>query len=422
MGCYTVLYYKLYLQRNFNKHNFSLLVNMKFISVKNNPKIYFWAKFFGSFSFIAPVIVLFMLHRGLGFSDLLIRIMFIVVAMFIFEVPTGMFADRFGPKSSFIVGQVVFSITMILWIFAFTPQMFYLAAILTGLGITFFSGSDESFIYESLKEVRKQKQMSKIWARITSATFIPAIIGIIIGAILGKDLIESQFVLLILLTFGSSIINLTLLFFLKNPKTHIKSKDIHMFEHLDRGYRTIKSTPALLFAFFHEILIFIPTYIFKEYSQPLFVDAGIPVPMIGLIIAIGMFISFFLMRNLTIITNKLGNLKAIYLSDIFILIGFVGAMLWADNLIIVLFAFYSIKLFGLIRLPIFSQIKNDYIPSGSRATTLSLLSMIDSMFDVIILISLSKIANMGLSYIFLGCVIVVILGFISPIKLFKKRK
>ena len=395
---------------------------MKFMSVKNNPRIYFWAKFFGSFSFIAPVMVLFMLHRGLELSDLLIRIMFIVVSMFIFEVPTGMFADKFGPKASFIVGQLVFSITMILWIFAFAPWMFFLAAALTGLGITFFSGSDESFIYESLKEVKKQKQMSKAWARITSATFIPAIVGIIIGAIIGKDLLESQFVLLIILTLSSSLVNFALLFFLKNPKSHIESKEVHMFEHLDRGFKTIKSTPALLFAFFHEILVFIPTYIFMEYSQPLFVDVGIPVPMIGLIIAIGMFISFFLMRNLTIITNKLGNLKTIYLSDFFILIGFVGAMLWTDNVVLILFAFYSIKLFGLIRLPIFSQIKNDYIPSGSRATTLSLMSMVDSMFDVIILISLSTIANIGLSTIFLGCIIIILLGIISPVKLFKKRK
>ncbi len=395
---------------------------MKIMSVKNNPQIYFWAKFFGSFSFIAPVMVLFMLHRGLESSDLLIRIMFIVVSMFIFEVPTGMFADKFGSKASFIVGQLVFSITMILWIFAYAPWMFFLAAVLTGLGITFFSGADESFMYESLKEVKKQKQMSKTWAKITSATFIPAMIGVVIGAIIGKDLIESQFVFLIILTLISSLLNLTLLFFLKNPKIHLESKEVHMFEHLDKGFKTIKSTPALLFAFFHEILVFIPTYIFMEYTQPLFVDVGIPVPMIGLIMAIGIFISFFLMRNLSMITDKLGKLKTIYLSDFFVLMGFVGAMLWTDNLIFVLFAFYSIKLFGLIRLPVFSQIKNDYIPSGSRATTLSLMSMIDSMFDVIILISLSTIANIGLSTIYLGCVIIIVLGIISPVKLYTKRK
>jgi len=393
---------------------------MGLISVENNPKIYFWAKFFGSFNFIAPVLILFMLHRGLEFSNLLTRIIFVVISMSIFEVPTGMFADKYGPKASFIVGQLIFATSMVTWILAHDPWMFYLAAVLTGLGITFFSGSDESFIYESLKEVKKKKQMSKTWAKITSATFIPAIIGIIIGAMLGKDLIESQFMTLLLLTLGSSVINLTLLFFLKNPKANIESKDVHMFEHLGRGFKTIKSTPSLLAVFFHEILIFIPTYIFMEYSQPLFVDAGIPVPMIGFIIAISMLISFFLMRNLTAITSRLGNLKTIYLSDLFILIGFVGAMLWTNNIFVVLFAFYTIKLFGLLRSPVFSQVKNDYIPSGSRATTLSLLSMIDSAFDIIILLSLGLIANTGLPTIFLGCIVIVILGLIFPVKLLKK--
>jgi len=212
-----------------------------------------------------------------------------------------------------------------------------------------------------------------------------------------------------------------LFFFLKTPKFHVKSKEVHMFEHLGRGFKTIKSTPSLLFVFFHEILIFIPGYVFNEYSQPLFVDLGIPVPLIGLIIAIASLFSFFLMRNLTKITNKLQNIKTIFICDFLILAAFVGLIFWTSNIIVVLLAYYILRLLGLVRSPIFSQIKNDYIPSGSRSTTLSLLSMIDSLLDVVILVSLSMVADIGLNVIFTGCLILVILGIFSPVKLMKKR-
>jgi len=382
----------------------------------NNSKLFFWAKFFGSFSFIAPVVTLFMLHRGLNYSDLLINLIFLVVAMFIFEVPTGMFADRFGPKASFIAGQLAFTISLTILIFANNPLIFYLSWTIVGLGITFFSGADESFIYESLKESKKEKQMSKVWAKITSATFIPAIVGIIIGSILGKDLIEKQFVFLILLTIISSAIPMFIFIFLKNPKVHIKSKEVGMFKHLNQGFKTIKSSPSLLFVFFHEILIFIPTYVFTEYSQPLFVELGISVPTIGIILAVFSLVSFLLLRNLSRIIDKIRGIKLIYICDFIIFLGFAGLIFFTNSIIISLLAFYSIKLLGLIRSPIFSQIKNDHIPSGSRSTTLSLLSVIDSAFDVIILLSLGLIADVGLNVIFIGCLFLVLIGLLFPVR------
>jgi MFS family permease len=163
------------------------------MTVKDNHKIFFWASLFGSVNFLGPVITLFYLHRGLQYSDLLVMLTCIVVSMFIFEVPTGAFADKYGPKASFIIGQVLSIINGIILIFAFNRWTFYAISVLTGLAITFFSGSDESFIYESLKESKKEKDMSKVWGKIVSTSQIAGIFTILIGAVIAKDLLEALY-------------------------------------------------------------------------------------------------------------------------------------------------------------------------------------------------------------------------------------
>ena len=125
---------------------------MSMISIHNNPKIYFWAKLLGSISLLTPVMSLFYLHRGLVYSDFFILLLIIFITMFLFEVPTGAFADKYGPKASMIFGQSLAIISAILLIFANTKFEFYLISFLTGIVITFFSGCDEAFIYDSLKE------------------------------------------------------------------------------------------------------------------------------------------------------------------------------------------------------------------------------------------------------------------------------
>lgn len=87
------------------------------------------------------------------------------------------------------------------------------------------------------------------------------------------------------------------------------------------------------------------------------------------------------------------------------------------SIFLALLVFFVIKLCNQVRYPVMSQIKNEHIPSGSRATTLSLLSMIDSFFDVLVFASLGVISNLGLSYVFLGSAVVVFVGLLFPVRL-----
>jgi MFS family permease len=112
-----------------------------------NSRILFWINFFGTISFIKPVVTLFYFERGINETELVFIIMCWSGAVLIGEVPTGFFADRYGAKRSFLMGSFIKLISIILLIFATEPWMFFLVSALNGLSVTFFSGADEALLY-----------------------------------------------------------------------------------------------------------------------------------------------------------------------------------------------------------------------------------------------------------------------------------
>lgn len=391
-------------------------------SIQRNIKVFFWAEFFGSISFITPVITLFYLHRGLEYPDLFIMMLIWVITTFFLEVPTGTFGDKYGPKAAFITGHLIKIISILLLVIAFDKWLFYLSSCLAALSFTFFSGSDQAFIYESLKEMKREDEMSKVWGRIHSATIFPSVVTILLGAYFARELQEEQFVLIIILGLIFNILKFILIFFLKEPAAFSFEKKKHTFDFVKVGINNIFAQKNLLLLFTNECLVMIPTYVVlsnENLIQPFFVSSGIPVILIGAIYSLDALLSSFVLNSVKFFENILGKKNLIYMTGIIIGSAFLSGYLFEPGIFIAIYLFFSVKIFFWLRYPLFQQIKNDYIPSNSRATTLSLLSMVDSTFDVFILgsIYLGAVNNLGIQNIFLVCSLIIFTGLLFPVRI-----
>ena len=387
---------------------------------ERNIKIFFWSELFGSISFITPVITLFYLHRGLELSDLFVMLLIWVITTFFMEVPTGAFGDRFGSKTAFIIGHSIKIISIAILVFAFERWLFYLSAGLSALSFTFFSGSDQAFIYESLKELKRENEMSKIWGRIHSATIFPSAITIILGAYFARDLSDEQFVLILVLGLLFNLIKFVLILFLKPPKSFDMQKDKHSFEYVKSGFQNILSQKNLILLFVNECLVMIPTYVIisnENLIQPYFITSGIPVFAIGIIYSIDALASSFMLNSVKWAEKFFSRKVLTYITGFMIAVAFWLGALMNESVILALFVFFCVKIFFWLRYPLFQQIKNDYIPSNSRATTLSLLSMADSTFDVIILGTLGALSGYGIQNVFFVCGIIVLIGLLFPVRI-----
>jgi MFS family permease len=105
-------------------------------------------------SLIWGVNTLFLLDAGLSLTQVFIANAAYTAGMVIFEVPTGVIADTFGRRISFILGAATLMVTTAaylgLWYVEATIWWWVLVSALIGLGFTFFSGATEAWLVDAL--------------------------------------------------------------------------------------------------------------------------------------------------------------------------------------------------------------------------------------------------------------------------------
>jgi MFS family permease len=387
----------------------------------HNIKALFWVQFFGTISFLQPVITLFYMERGLDSSDILIVLMFWSGAVLIGEVPTGIFADRFGAKASFITGSVLKFLSICLLLFAYDPWMFFLYSALNGFSVTFFSGADEALIYDSLKESGENDFMDRAMGKIQSAGFISSIFAVLFGSYLAKDLQDDQFHLLILLALAFHIVEIVFVFMVKNPKVESPYRE-NPFSQVKEGLSVIRKAPQLLIMFLNVTLVFIPAgAVYGYFDQPLMTDAGLPVYLLGVMYACSALLGYFASNSIGWLTGKCTRIILMHATGLFAVAGLLLSAMLSQSLWVVIGAFFVLRYVRAIRYPIYSQLSNDLIPSGIRATTISLLSIVDSALDLLVFGILSVVALNGYEAVLYGSAAIALLGTFMPIKKVKKE-
>lgn len=116
-------------------------------------------------------------YAGIGIIET-----FLFIAATASEIPTGAIADLFGKKNTLVISFLLQTLGMS--ILALFPHLSWVifGALIGGIGGSFYSGTLDALVYDSLKVTGKEKLFDKIISKITSISLIsPAICGIIGG-------------------------------------------------------------------------------------------------------------------------------------------------------------------------------------------------------------------------------------------------
>ena len=148
-------------------------------------------------------------------------------------------------------------------------------------------------------------------------------------------------------------------------------------------------------------------------------EAGLPVFFIGVMYALASVVGYFASQSIGWLTNQFSRVFLMNLTGFLAFAGLLLSALFADVLFMVLGAFFVLRLVQTVRYPIYSQLSNDIIPSHVRATTISLLSIVDSGLDLLIFGSLSVVALKGYTNVLIGCAVIVLIGTLLPIRIRK---
>ncbi|WP_457974932.1 MFS transporter [Arthrobacter sp. D1-17] len=106
-------------------------------------------------SFIWGINTLFLLDAGLSNFEAFAANAFFTAGMVLFEVPTGVIADGWGRRVSFLLGTLTLAgstyLYYMLWQLSAPFWSWAVVSVLLGLGFTFFSGAVEAWLVDALR-------------------------------------------------------------------------------------------------------------------------------------------------------------------------------------------------------------------------------------------------------------------------------
>src|SRR5215207_4007997 len=120
-------------------------------------------------SLIWGINTIFLLDAGLSNLEAFAANAFFTAGMVLFEVPTGIVADMWGRRTSFLLGTVTLALTtawyVLLWQINAPFWQWALVSLLLGLGYTFFSGATEAWLVDALDDAGFQGPLEAVFAR-----------------------------------------------------------------------------------------------------------------------------------------------------------------------------------------------------------------------------------------------------------------
>lgn len=144
------------------------------------------SSFFSGLSFYTPIVPLYFLTHGVNLTVVVLAQAFYSTAVLLFEVPTGVLADRFGHRRSVVISTLMSALGMLLVLVSPTVITLFVSNALFGLGEALQSGSKEALLFEGTQAEgnRKdyKKHLSHLWSYDNLAFAIgTATVGLLYG-------------------------------------------------------------------------------------------------------------------------------------------------------------------------------------------------------------------------------------------------
>jgi len=374
--------------------------------------------FLKNLRFFDAFFILFLVEKGLPYTQ--IGILYAVREIFIniFEIPSGIIADTYGRKNSLIGSFFVYIVSFYVFYISNDFWLFMIAFILYGIGDAFRSGTHKGMIMDYLKLNHWEKQKINYYGHTRSwSQKGSAISSLVAGFIVFYSGTYQNIFLYSIIPY---MINLLLI--ISYPRELNRSfKQINTKSNPGIGltiksfFRIIKkpnvlkiiNTSAVHTAYLRAV---------KDYIQPLMVNVALIIPIMlnveaekknGIIIGVIYFFIYLATSRASQLSSRIAAKNKQNISYITLLFGFIfgiicGVFYIYDLWIISMIAFVGIYIVENIRKPILTGFIADNVPNEILTSVISAQSLLRTIITAIIAFVFGIIADnygIGVSFI-----------------------
>lgn len=352
-------------------------------------------------SLIWGINTIFLLDAGLTNFEAFAANACFTAGMVLFEIPTGIVADRWGRRVSFLCGTLTLAATtglyVLLWQLRSGFVWWAIISALLGLGFTFFSGATEAWLVDALAATRFDGQLEGVFARgqvvIGAMTLSGSVAGGFLAQLtnLGVPYLARTAILL-----GMFVVALIMMHDLGFTPARGKRPVAEMKRILDSSVEHGLKVPAVratmlagMFSGGIGIYVFYalqPHLLNLWGNQKAYGIAGLVAALVAAAQILSGFLTPLIRRAFRRRTSALLTLEALAVAML-ALIGLAGNF-WVTTVLIMLWA-----LAAYVGTPIRQAYLNGMIPSHERATILSFDSLINSTGGIVAQPLLGKSAD-----------------------------
>ncbi len=384
-------------------------------------KQYYKFSFYGflkNLRFFDAFFILFLVEKGLTYTEIGVLYAVREICINIFEIPSGIVADTFGRKKSLTGSFIAYIISFILFFISSNFWVFLAAFIFYGFGDAFRSGTHKGMIMDYLKIKGWENQKidyyghTRSWSQKGSA-----ISSLIAGVIV---FYSGSYQNIFLYSVVPYLINLGLILSYPRELDHssgnkmkkkqydflFMTKSLIQMIKRPKVFRII-NTAALHSAYLKAV---------KDYIQPLMANVTVLIPVFiyqeaekrnGAIIGVIYFFIYLATSGASKYSSKLEEKRRFNLPFFTLLIGFflgiaTGIFYSAGIWIVALILFIGIYLIENVRKPILTGYVSDHVPNEILTSVLSAQSLLSTILTSILALVFGLVADhfgIGISFI-----------------------
>ena len=403
---------------------------MKFMQTKlktNNYILYLYA-FLSKLHFFGSLCVPFYLNRlGISYALMFTIETIFSICIFLFEIPTGIIADKFGRKISLFLGTLLFGISHLISGTTLNIGIFIFGQIIGAIGLSLESGADKALIYENAKYQNKTPQeISAIASRFDGFGTVGMLIAFPLGSIFVASGIFNytrSLGLVFIATGISAVFASIIILFIKEPKNILSNEKNNLEtstenKKIEHKKLLLENAKGCLYAFKNPELrklsldysvISAFTFLMFWFYQSLLLENNINIALNGFVASGFNLAASILLFASGFIQKKIGTSRTRFLSAFIPGVLYILVFFFYKNIYVILIAIFGITMLRLFRNPILITQMNLKIQDENRATVLSGVSMFNRIIVAIFypLSGMLMDKNPHLTYLIVGIVTII---------------
>ncbi|HAG60710.1 MAG TPA: MFS transporter [Arthrobacter bacterium] len=352
-------------------------------------------------SFIWGINTLFLLDAGLNNLEAFAANAFFTAGMVLFEIPTGVIADGWGRRVSFLLGTVTLAASTylyyLLWQLSAPFWSWAVVSVLLGLGFTFFSGAVEAWLVDALHFSGYDGALEAVFGRAQMVAGVAMLVGSSAGGVIAQ---ATDLGVPFLLRVGVLLAMFGVAFWLMHDVGFTPERSSHPLQatravltaSIDNGLKNPPVRYIMLAAPFSAGVGIYVFYALQPYLLELFGDphaysiAGLAAGIVAGAQVVGGWLAPTLRRlvrkrtTVVIVASSVGAMILVALG--------VTRVFWVALLLLVLWALVSAA-----GTPVRQAYLNDMIASKQRATVLSFDSLMGSSGGIVVQPLLGRAAD-----------------------------